>query len=74
LPARDASLHVHDLPFPEGEHLETLLPSPLFVRPLGRTNDLVADLRELGLNVDPPSRAFADLKFENLTGLVRAVS
>jgi hypothetical protein len=50
------------------------LPSAVLGRPLGRTDDLVADLRELGLNVDPLSAAFADLKFEDLTGLVGAVS
>lgn len=74
LTAGAAALHVDDLPVAQGQHLIALDSRAAGLPPLRRSDDLVADLRELGLHLDPPVAALLDLKLENLTGLVGTVS
>jgi hypothetical protein len=69
------SLHVYDLAIAESEHLEALMPTTVGAHPLGGADELViADLRERRLDFDPSLAPFFDLKRQDLTGLVGAVS
>ena len=72
--ARAATLHVDDLPVAHRQHLKTLDPSAAGLNPASRPDDLVPDLGELGLHLGSPVASLLDLKPENLTGLVGAVS
>jgi|GEM_PF-3835366 len=74
LPAGRAALHVDDLAVPEGEYLEALLAGAGLHPSGGADDDAVADLGELGLDVDSIVTSFADLESQDLTGLVGAVS
>ena len=67
-------MHVDDRSLPHGQHLIPLDSGTTSLEPVGRADDLLADLRELGLHLDAPLASLLDLKLENLTGLVRAVS
>ena len=75
LTAGVAALHVDDLSVTHGQHLIPLdSAAAAGDEPPRRADDLVADLRELGLHLDLPLASLLDLKLENLTGLVGAVS
>ena len=76
LTAGGAALHVNDLSVTHGQHLKPLNSTAVAAgdEPVRRADDLVADLRELGLHLDLPLASFLDLKLENLTGLFGAVS
>ena len=70
-----AALHVDDLPVAECQDLETLVASSVRSEPLGRADDLVvANLGELGLNLDAALAPLLDLEAQDLTGLVGAAS
>jgi len=70
-----AALHINDLPVTHGQHLISLdSTAAASDEPPRRTDDLVADLRELGLHIDSSLALLPDLKLENLTGLIGAVS
>jgi len=68
------SLHVHDHPVPNRQHLKALVPAAVGAKPLRRTDDLVPDLREVGLDVEPPLASPLNLERQDRTGLVWAVS
>src|SRR3982074_2684450 len=73
--ARRAALHVHDLAIAESEHLEALMSNAVGAQPPGGADDLVsADPCELGPDFDPSLAPLLDLKRQDLTGLVGAVS
>jgi len=73
--AGGAALHVDDLPVAECQDLESLIALSIGSEPLGRADDLVvADLGELGLNLDAALAALLDLELQDLTGLVGAAS
>lgn len=75
LPSGGAALHVDDLAVAQRQHLEALVPLPVFSDPLRRADDLVvAYLRELRLYLEPVLAPLLDLKRQDLTGLVRASS
>ena len=67
-------MHVGDLVVADREDLEAFVASSVGREPLGRGDDLVAYLHELGLNFDAPLSAFCDLELQDLTGHVGAVS
>lgn len=74
LPPRFEPLHIDDLAVTDRQHLEPLLATVGF-GPGGGTDDLVVtDPDELRRNLGSSSPSLADLKCENLTGLVRAPS
>jgi hypothetical protein len=70
LTAGRATLHVDDLAVPEREHLVALATLTVGSEPGRRADDLVADLCELGLDLDRRVSAFLDLEPQDLTGLV----
>ena len=72
--AGGAVLHVDDLPVPHAQYLIPLDSRAIGNEPVRGSDDLVADLRELWLHLDPSLAPLLDLKLENLTGLVGAVS
>lgn len=72
--AGGAALHVDDFVVTDGEDLEAFVATSVGSEPLGRADDLLAHLRELGLNLDPSLTAFRDLESQDLTGLVRPMS
>jgi len=73
--AGGAALHVDDLPVAECQDLESLVALSVGSEPLGRADDLVvADLDELGLNLDAALATLLDLELQDLTGLVGAAS
>lgn len=75
LTAGVAAPHVNDLSVAHGQHLIPLdSTAAASDEPLRRADDLVADLRELGLHLDPLLASLLDLELENLTGLIGAVS
>jgi hypothetical protein len=73
-PAGLTALHVNDLAVSDRQHLEPLDRPSVSPRQRCRADDLVADERELGLDLGRRSSALLSLKGENLTGLVGAAS
>ena len=67
-------MNVHDLADADRKHLEAFLATAIGSLPLGRADDLVAELRELGLNHDPLPAALCDLGLQDLTGLLGTMS
>jgi len=58
--ARHATFHVYDLAVANGQHLEALMAYTVGTRPLGGADELVvADLCDLGLDVDPSLALFS---------------
>jgi len=66
-------LHVDDFVVADREDLEAFVATSVGGEPLGRADDLVSELGELGLDFDAPL-ALGDLELQDLTGLVGAVS
>jgi hypothetical protein len=67
-------LHVNDFVVTDREDLEAFVAASVGGEPLGRADDLVSELGELGLDFDTPFAALGDLELQDLTGLVGAVS
>ena len=75
LAAGAAALHVDDRPVAKSEDLEALVLSSIRSEPLRRADDLVvADQRELGLDLDAVIAAPLDLNPQDLAGLIGAVT
>lgn len=67
-------MHVDDFVVADREDLEAFVATSVGGEPLGRADDLVAYLCELGLDFDASLAALGDLEHQDLTGLVGAVS
>jgi hypothetical protein len=67
-------LHVDDFVVADREDLEAFVARSVGGEPMGRADDLVSELGELGLDFDAPLAALGDLESQDLTGLVGAMS